>query len=358
MIVKPYVRSATHKGPLQRAGAAAENQMAHYLHREFKDDSDVYILHGLRIEDPDQPEQDGSTGVCQIDHLIVHCWGMFIVESKSVAQEVQVRPDGSGGDEWNRVIRTKRTGMPSPIQQARRQSEFLRAFLQRHRKELVGGMPFGLRTISKAIWGSDQRGFIHMPMQLMIAVSDKGRITRLHGWKEPRKPFRVFVAKADSVPAKITSELERHRAGASLLTIRPTGEYGLWSMETGEARTVAAFLAARHAERANSQRGLSSRAPVNQSQCQSRPDPVHAESANDALCEHCGARELTARWGRYGYYWRCGACGGNTKMPVKCSACGARRQRDNQIVRIRKEGSKYFRECEKCGCAELVWTAV
>ena len=221
--------------------------MAHYLHRGFKDDPDVYVLHGLRIEDPDQPEQDGSTGVCQIDHLIVHRWGMFIVESKSVKEEVQVRPDGSGGDEWSRVYGNKKTGIPSPIQQARRQSEFLRAFLQRHRKELVGRMPIGLRTIIKAMSGTDQRGFMRAPMQLVIAVSDGGRITRLGGWKEPRKPFRVFVAKADSVPDKIAQELKQHRAGARLLTLNPMEEYGLWNMEAGEAETVAGFLAARHA---------------------------------------------------------------------------------------------------------------
>ena len=145
MVIKPYAQSTTHKDPRQRAGAAAENQMAHYLHREFKDDPEVYILHSLRIEDSDQPEQDGSIGVCQIDHLVVHRWGMFIIESKSVTQEVQVGHDGSDGDEWSRVNGTRKTGMPSPIQQARRQSEFLRAFLQRHRTELVGRMPLGQR---------------------------------------------------------------------------------------------------------------------------------------------------------------------------------------------------------------------
>ena len=355
MIVKPYNQSTTHQDRRQRAGADAESQMAHYLHRGFKDDPDVYVLHGLRIEDPGQPEQDGSTGVCQIDHLIVHRWGMFIVESKSVKEEVQVRPDGSGGDEWSRVYGNKKTGIPSPIQQARRQSEFLRAFLQRHRKELVGRMPIGLRTISKAVNGTDQRGFMRAPMQLVIAVSDGGRITRLGGWEEPRKPFRVFVAKADSVPDKIAQELKQHRAGARLLTLNPMEEYGLWNMEAGEAETVAGFLAARHAERSSVLRAHSRQAPVNRSQNHSKPDPARPESVGDVVCKHCGATDLTARWGKFGYYWRCRACGKNTKVPVECSACGAQRQRDNQIVRIRKEGTRYFRECEACETSELVW---
>ena len=87
--------------------------------------------------------------------------------------------------------------MASPIRQARRQAEFLRAFLQRHRERLLGREQVGLRTLARVVRGTDQRGFANVPIQLMIAVSDNGRIRRLNGWKEPEKPFRVFVSKAD-----------------------------------------------------------------------------------------------------------------------------------------------------------------
>ena len=101
--------------------------------------------------------------------------------------------------------------MPSPIQQAKRQADFLRAFLQRHREELLGKRAIGLRTIAKLATGTDQRGFKTAPIQLVIAVSDKGKIKRLGGWKEPSEPFRVFVTKADLVPDKIGQELKRHK---------------------------------------------------------------------------------------------------------------------------------------------------
>ncbi len=246
MIVKAYENLAVPNDPRAKAGVKAERQMAHYLHRRFKDDPEVCVLHGLRIEDDAQPEQDGSPGVCQVDHLILHRWGMFIVESKSVTEEVRVRPDGTGGEEWTRVYCGKEQGMASPIQQAKRQSEFLRSFLQRHRQELVGRYSFGLRALARVIHGTDQRGFRQMPMQLVIAFSDGGVIQRLGGWQEPRKPFRVFVAKADLVPDKIGAELGRHRQGAKILSIRPTGEYGIWNIELPEVRAVADFLAERH----------------------------------------------------------------------------------------------------------------
>ena len=125
--------------------------MAHYLDRRFANDREVHVFHGLRLEDREQREQDGSPGVCQIDHMIVHRWGMFIVESKSVTEEVCIRPDGSGGDEWSRVYLGGEKGMRSPIRQAERRSEFLRTILRRNRDELLGRMPFGLRTLAKVL---------------------------------------------------------------------------------------------------------------------------------------------------------------------------------------------------------------
>ncbi len=256
MIVKPYTHKTHAADPRQRAGDSAEKQMAHYLHRALGDDPEVQVLHGLRIVDPQQPDHDGSAGVCQIDHLIVHRWGMFIVESKSVTEEVHVRPDGTGGDEWTRVYRDKETGMASPIQQAARQRDFLRNYLQRHRTELVGRHSFGFRTIARVAHGTDQRGFMQAPIQLVIAIYDGGTIRRHDGWKEPRKPFRVFVAKADAVTEKIERELGRHREGANLLRKRSAGEYGLWYMEPGEPETVAEFHAERHSDRASKRKPL------------------------------------------------------------------------------------------------------
>ena len=350
MIAKPYEQKTTHLELRQRAGAAAERQMAHYLDRKFSQAPDAHVLHGLRLEDREHPETDGSPGVCQMDHLIVHRLGMFIIESKSVAEEVRVRPDGSGGDEWSRVYQGKEMGMASPVQQARRQSEFLRAFLQQHRQQLVGMVSIGLRTLVKVVKGTDQRGFENAPIQLVIAVSDKGRIRRCDGWKEPQKPFPVFVTKADLVPDKIGQELERHRKGARLLG-KPQGYYGLWSMEEQEAAGVAEFLAARHVDRSGAPPARLNRASPNQYSRPSRGKPSGGGVTAKAVCKHCGARDLTARR-KFGYYWRCGACGKNTAMPTVCPACGAEGRRGD----VRKAGPKYFRDCKACGTSETIWT--
>lgn len=348
VIVKPYEQAANHRDRRLRAGAAAEKQMAHYLHRDFRDDEDVFVLHDLRIEDREQPEQDGSAGVCQIDHLVVHRWGLFIIESKSVTEEVRVRSDGSGGDEWSRVYRQKESGMPSPIRQAHRQAAFLRAFLQRHRDELLGKHALGTRTIAKIATGTDQRGFKNAPIQLLIAVSDTGKIKRIGGWKEPRDPFRVFVAKADQVPDKISQELEAHRK-------REGRDYGVWDMDAGEPEKVAEFLAANHVDRPSAPRTRPKGTAPRQNRKRPRNRPAGAERSQKAACKHCGSKDLTARHGKYGYYWKCAKCLNNTAMPAVCSACGAKKGQGGE-VRVHKDKKTYFRDCKACGTSETIWT--
>ena len=225
----------------------------------------------------------------------------------------------------------------------------------RHREELLGKLPFGLRTINKLAEGTDQRGFRGAPIQLMIAVSDGGKIKRIGGWKEPSEPFRVFVTKADLVPDKIAQELARHRKGASILNTEPAGEYGMWSMKPPEVELVAQFLTARHVGRPDSSAGQRNRTtPQNRNRKSSQNKAVSTRQPVKAICKYCGSSDLTARSGKYGYYWRCGSCKKNTSMAAECSSCGAKR-RQNGGVQVRKDKSTYFRECEACGTSEVVW---
>ncbi|MBX3372881.1 MAG: NERD domain-containing protein [Phycisphaeraceae bacterium] len=382
MIIRPYTRaSGSTNDRLALAGEKAEEQLAFYLHRAFSSHPDLFVVNGLRLVDPEQPEHDGSAGVCQIDHLIVHRFGVFIIESKSISEEVRVRGDGAGGDEWVRVYRGRETGFPSPIQQARRQGEFLRAFLQRHRGSLLGRVPMGLRTIAKIVHHTDQRGFKGLAVQVLVAVSDRGRITRLGGWTPPEKPFQVHVCKADLVPDRVTEEFKRHVAGSSPMQ---AGKelYGAWSMRQEEPRAVAEFLAARHQPLQSAPVAAAARVPddrAGRSHASSAPlateirrAPQHATGRSDNAqkgqspprpaapvtqprCGACGDARLVGRWGKYGYYWKCEACGKNTPMPTICSICGAE-GRGGKVVRIRKQGPVFLRRCEPCGLEERIWT--
>jgi hypothetical protein len=322
--------------------------MAFYLHRAFAGDPGIHALNDLRIVDAEQPEVDGRPGVAQIDHLIVHPWGLVIIESKSVHDQVTVRADGSGGDEWTRRMRGREHGFPSPIRQAERQAALLRQYLQRHREQLLGRMAVGLRTLSRLVKGTDQRGFTQMPIQIVVAISDGGTIRRSGGWTEPSTPFRSFVTKADLVADKIREEIGRHREGDRLLG-EDRGDYGVWMMQPDEVAAVADFLAASSTPREDP--------PVAPGAAPAATVPAATSvpaGGFSPACSKCGSAALSAQWGRYGYYWKCGDCGQNTSMPTVCEACGAHGER-GRVVRIRKAGPEYTRTCEACGIGQLVW---
>ena len=312
--------------------------MAYYLESRFRDDPDVHVLHGLKLEDVDRAQPDGSPGGCRIDHLLVHRWGMFVVESRSMAGEVRIRPNCPDGDGWSHLYRGRETGMPSPMLRAGRQFEFLRSFLQRSRDDIAQSQPSGLRAIVRRKPGGDRPDFTHAPMRLAIAVSDYATMKEVDAWAAAREPSGTIVDKADMLPERLCRALERHRRGAGILGVRSFGEHGQWRMEAQEAANVASLLAARHVD-PSAGSGASAQAP----------------RAGAAACMHCGAGDLVASCGRFGHFWRCGACGKNTPMPLVCSACGVQGRRDN-AVRIRRQATDYVRDCDKCGFSEKVWS--
>lgn len=375
MITKPLEQKDTPSDPRLRAGVEAEQQMAFYLHRAFANDDSVHVLHDLRLVDPKQPEHTGKPGVCQIDHLILHRFGHFIVESKSVTSEVIVRSDGDGGDEWARVYKGRERGFPSPIQQARRQGEFLRTMLGHNQEHLLGKMPLGLRTVFRFTLGTDQRGFVHMPVQVIVAISDQGRITRKNDWKERTNPFRDYVCKADLVTEKIKAEIAEHRWQSNPLSGRGS-DYGIWSVKADELPVIAEWLTEQHTPRtaapttddATLEHAADPSPDSTAITAESESDPATLAASDTpesataelttpppAACKSCDGTTLTAKWGKYGYYWKCDACGANTAMPTVCSNCGSRGSRATP-VRIHKTGPEYYRHCHSCDHRELVWT--
>lgn len=392
MIVKEFDASNPPRDQKLRAGFDAERQMAFYLHRAFATDARAYVLNGVRIEDPEQPDPGGRPGVAQIDHLVLHPHGAIIIESKSVAGCLEVRDDGHGADDWTRVSGGKREGMPSPIRQAGRQAEFLRTFLQRHREQLRDKAT-GLQAAAlKVLHGSAQFGFAHMPIQLFVAISDNGVLERVGGWKEPTRPFLTWVGKADNAAEKIRKEVTRHGEAMTftnaVLRGKDDGDYGLWGMTAVEMSRTADFLKASHQPLTGRRGSEAALAPASSAPMRPPAPTPHGHPAREALappplpskaasagasghtpaaaprkhagnlcaaaCKGCGGESLAAQWGKFGYYWKCADCGVNTAMPPVCSVCGEKGARGTGI-KVRKEGVKYFRCCQGCGLEECIW---
>lgn len=323
MIVKTKEPRPT-ANKFEQAGDAAEEQMAFYLRRAFGDSPDIFVYNDLRLVDGED--------AAQIDHLVLHTYGFLIVESKSVSGEVTV----NGKDEWVRKWGSQKTGMPSPIQQAKRQGDVLKKVLKENDEKLR----------DKYIFGMLQGGFAHCPISVCVAISDRGVINR-RGTDPPE------LCKADKVCDWIKSEIERHRKASKLLGKSDPG-YGMYWFRPAEIDRIKEFLLARHCP-VSGTRDAKKEAPAPAAvitkpakpEPQPKPSEAPGQQMEGAVCKHCGNDKLQATYGQYGYYFKCSACGKNTPMDFNCRSCGAK-------ARIRKQGSRFERVCG-CGVVTLVW---
>lgn len=284
------------------AGRRAEEQMSHYLKRFFGASSDVDVLNYLRIE------LQGE--VAQMDHLVLHPFGLTIVESKSVAGSVQIKDDG----QWIRWFNKQPQGMRSPVTQARMQLMLL--------KELLS------RTVK-------QKGFFDaVDFDVLVAISDTGTIQ----W--PASGALPEVCKADQVPERIERVIAPRKTSGSRPVL--TAEHRL---------AIADFLRKIHQPLGAAQVKA---APVAAVPVEPEPASVVPErTAPPALptkaCKHCGSTDLEAQYGKFGYYFACRKCEKNTAIKFECPRCGGE-------GRIRKQGRDFFAECKACDASALYHT--
>ena len=315
MIIKER-SSAEHTATdkFSKAGAKAEQQMAFYLQRAFMDDKYVWVLNDLRLED--------DTGdAAQIDHLVIHRYGFIIIESKSVCTKVKINEH----QEWLRLWSGHYEGMPSPVQQAKRQIEFLRRALNANREELV-----------KKMFGLVQKGFIGCPMEIVVAISDKGMIDR--GTHIPE------VVKADQVPDKVREICQRHKKAAGPLGINTSLDAtdGLYSLNRDEISAISAFLIDHHQPLAEP---ITYPESTPAAACVRETAPAPPQTDGLGLCTSCG-NQCEILWGRYSYYWKCPQC--EINMPIKeyCPTCRTK-------MKLRKDGDRFHILCEPCETERL-----
>lgn len=301
------------QGKMEVAGRRAEEQMAFYLRRFFGASADVDVLNYLRI--------DLSGEVAQMDHLVLHPYGLLIVESKSVSDSVQITDDG----QWKRWFNKKPTGMPSPITQAKMQASLLKQLLE--------------KTVK-------QKGFFdQVRLDVLVAISDGGTIQ----W--PKAGALPEVCKADQVPDRISQRVDQFRRIRSEPDI----------LTANHRRAIADLLLKVHKPL---ERSVHKMQPINKAEepgveykaspviAPSKPQgnnsgrPLGSSSLPAKVCKHCKSVDLEARHGQYGYYFYCPACGKNTGIKFACPACDG-------DGRIRKQGNEFFVECKACNASTL-----
>lgn len=303
MIIKEVEENYTADKYIQ-SGLVAEKQMAFYLKRAFGNDPNVLVLNGIRIT-----QGDDAT---QIDHLLLHEFGMIIVESKSVTSEISINEHS----EWTRSYNGMKKGMPSPVLQAKRQGEFLKRFLEPHTENFL-----------KKILGVQMK-FDKMPIDVVVAISDTGII------KRPRKPIDELdhVCKADRAIEKIHDIIGGYRKKESALSL----SLGPYYLGKTAREKISSFLIESHAPLQRSTVSIGSL----------ENSASSGKSEFKVVCRHCSATSIDILYGKYGYYLKCLDCQKSTTIRESCVAC-------SKQMRIRKDKEQFFIECRQCNSSSL-----
>jgi Nuclease-related domain len=322
-----------------KAGRLAEEQLAFYLRRAFVDDEDIRVFNNLRFEH--------NHDAAQIDHLILHPYGMIIIESKSVTTKVEINER----EEWIRWFDNMPKGMPSPIQQAKIQGEFLKSYLNQFAPALLG----------KALIG--QRYFGGMPIDYIVAISDSGIIER------PKTVSLEEVCKADQVPEKVRNTFDKWKKINNFFSLSSEKGYVFFKEEItnlnkfliAKNKPLLPQTSPKEATAAKpAPRSLTLEREILESSkdelrsSYSKPSIIkkqHSEPNKTEpirLCGHCNSSNLFIEYG-FNYYFKCLKCEKNIPIKSTCLVC-----KENE--KIRKKGREFYLGCAQCKTSKLFYT--
>lgn len=275
---------------IYRAGARAEKDAAYQIDFKLKDSGNYAILHGLRLE------YNGR--VAQIDHLIIDRFLTFYtIETKSFHAGFKVTDDGRFL-RWNNYRRTYQD-MASPFLQSERHQIVL--------DDLIGKEGLLPRRLGFQLKPRFESIMVVSPdVRVIRPPAEKYDTSRIVSYEEFFKAMRS----KDDLLADIA------------LLARTVGSDTL--MEIGRK------LAARHAPLDNDFSYLEAMtAPEAEEASGEHPEAPPAVT-DGHRCRHCQSADVEMLHGKFGYFFKCNACQGNT--PPALPGKG----------RLRKDGQRFY----------------
>lgn len=298
-----------------RSGIKGENEAAYQIDFDFKDSQYSIVIHDLRLEI--------NGRVAQIDHLLISRGLItFVLETKHFNAGLKINDNGEFL-RWNDYKKTYE-GMPSPLEQNERHITVLKdAF-----KTIDMPTRLGIRLVPT--------------FHSLVVVSSSARIDR------PKKFDTSQLIKADAITTNIQQRVDK---------------LGMVDLFGGVARLVsygtlediARKLCALHTPIKvdyKAKFGISDAGDTNIAHFVSlQPEEQEGTTKEEHkhTCRKCGSSNIGIQYGKFGYYFKCLDCDGNTPIKATCDKAGCK-------ARIRKEGNKFFRECAICNSSDLYFT--
>ena len=313
-----------------KAGFDAEKQMAYKLKVAFEHSDDVFVFNDIRLEDKGH--------FAQIDHLVLHPFGFFLIESKSVSSQIEV----NSHLEFVRVFNGRRRGMDSPIAQVKAQAEILGRLLNGNKEQLR----------RKVLFGLSQGQFSDERFETLVAISGRGEIIR-------KKCNPPELMKTDAVVERIRERISRREslsgAKAALEFVLASKAKSdemekdkLFPFTAEELEKIRDFIATKDTPLRKSvppKQTLPPPIPITHRRSAATPPPVTSKKdQTEHSCRHCDSNKVKVAYGKYGYYFKCDDCNANTKIDLTCK-CGDK-------AKISKRGSRFNWKCD-CGNEDL-----
>lgn len=292
-----------------KAGQKGESEAAYLIDFDLKDSERTAVIHDLRLE------LNGR--VAQIDHLLIHrTMKFFALETKHFHAGIKIEEDGQFL-QWNSFKKTFE-GMPSPLEQNERHIRVL--------KDLVTEIEWPTRMGLKLL----------PTFESFVLVSGKSRVDRPKKFDTSRVIKVEQLGNAFNKVMESMGVLDTFGALAKIVSAETLVEVG--QAIIAKHRPIQIDYAAKF--------GLKDVVAPSVA-------PSQAESSVQtftAQCRKCGDNQkLSIQYGKYGYYFKCIACDGNTPIKLGCG-------KEGHKERLRKEGQRFYRECSDCGSSTLYFT--
>jgi hypothetical protein len=297
------------------SGSKGERESAYLIDFHFKDSKNYTVIHDLRLEIGNR--------VAQIDHLLINRrLEVFVLESKNSHAGIKVTEEGEFL-RWNDFKKTYE-GMASPFAQNERHITVLKdAFAQID-------MPTRMGMRLSPVFHS------------YVLVAPNVRVDR------PKKFDTSKLIKADEFMKTLDKQIDKigflDAVGSlarvvSSETLADIGRKLVALHQSASFDYAARFGIAEPIE----PRQKHETATV-------RPETPHSlAESNKPSCRSCGSGQVSIQHGKYGYYFKCSACDGNTPVKIGCG-------KEGHKERLRKEGRNFHRECADCGTSALYFT--
>jgi len=298
----------------QLSGERNEQNSAYYLDFYYKDSLNWMLIHDLRIEHRGK--------VAQIDHLLINRFlDIYVLESKNYYYGVKITEEGEflvwDGKGYQAI--------ESPYEQNKRHIDALQKTIDDRNlapKRLGFAIPIKFRNVVLVSPTSKLLKPNSSTFDLSSVIKADAFVSAVDKAMDKKSIIEVPKIVGSDTLQEFSQKLVRlHRPGSFDYAAR----FGLKPSAVAETKVPYPVAANPTVEEISS--------------------PTLALS-DKPFCRSCQSDKLTIRYGKYGYYFKCAACEGNTPIKISCG-------KDGHNERIRKEGQKFYRECSDCGSSKL-----